>query len=458
LPLLIRLSRETVKIINQNIIWFAFVVNAVGIVFTAWLWPLITPDTWYEQSPIAAVVYHQLGSLLVLLNSMRLLWFERSSTGGVWAATGDRLKNFDRWLTANFNADAAMHWCEHRWRLLAFIAVGLLIAAYIASGLTIIAPDEVGVVRRYGRAVEDLGPGWHWRYPWPVEDTLRVSQQVRTVSIGFRESPEKAKQLGALTWSSAHRRETRNPEEAMMITGDGNLVDLLVTVRFKVTDPHAYLFNVSNAEEFVRGATESELRAMVAGRPFLGLLTYERGQFQKDVLQRVEARCKALPSPGLGIEFDGVSILDLHPPGEVVDAYYEVAKAMERRDQKINEAEEEATRKRKTAEGDIVRILAQARAASAEKIQIAQKDRLRFEAQYLPRKGHPELVDFRLYWDAVGNGLAGRDLLLIDSDKAAGKRNLMLFDPELFRVPVPIIVRPADPEIRQPLRPKDEGP
>src|SRR5262249_57589295 len=40
LPLLIRLSRETVRIIHQNIIWFAFVVNGIGIVGTAWLWPL----------------------------------------------------------------------------------------------------------------------------------------------------------------------------------------------------------------------------------------------------------------------------------------------------------------------------------------------------------------------------------------------------------------------------------
>ncbi len=77
LPLLVRLSRQTVHIIRQNIIWFAFVVNAVGIILTAWLWPLVTPEGWYEQGPLAAVIYHQLGSLLVLLNSMRLLWFER---------------------------------------------------------------------------------------------------------------------------------------------------------------------------------------------------------------------------------------------------------------------------------------------------------------------------------------------------------------------------------------------
>src|SRR2546422_6116543 len=83
IPLLVRLSRETVKIIRQNILWFAFGVNAVGIVLTAWLWPLLLPPDWHSKAPIAAVLYHQLGSLLVLLNSMRLLWFERSETSPV---------------------------------------------------------------------------------------------------------------------------------------------------------------------------------------------------------------------------------------------------------------------------------------------------------------------------------------------------------------------------------------
>jgi P-type Cu+ transporter len=455
LPLLIQLSRETVKIINQNIIWFAFGVNILGIVLTAWIWPFFAPQDWRDQSPIAAAIYHQIGSLLVLLNSMRLLWFApgESTSTSTWK---NRLEGFDRWMTATFDMDAAAHWCEHHWRGILGGLAALLIAAYVATGLTIVAPDEVGVVQRFGDPVADLEPGWYWRLPWPVETTARVSQQIRTINIGFKEDVDPGKAAGPMTWASAHARETRVPEEAMMITGDGNLVDLLVTVRYKVTDPKVFLFQVNNAEEFVRGATESELRTMVAGRSFLSLLTYQRAQFQKDVLARVEARCKSLPSPGLGIELDGLSIRDLHPPKEVVDAYYEVARAMEERDRAINEAGEAATRKRKAAEADAARIIANAHAAKAEKIQEALKDRSRFEAQFVPRKTHPNLVDYRLYWDAIGKALSGRDLLLIDSDKVTGKRNLMLFDPDVFRIPVPILL-PRDPELRAPMR-KDEGP
>src|SRR5204863_5461754 len=63
LPLLVRLSRETVRIIRQNIVVFAFVVNGLGIVLTAWLWPLLmTEEWWYNLGPLAGVIYQQIGS------------------------------------------------------------------------------------------------------------------------------------------------------------------------------------------------------------------------------------------------------------------------------------------------------------------------------------------------------------------------------------------------------------
>src|SRR5262245_45980544 len=106
LPLLVRLSRETVRIIRQNILLFAFAVNAVGVVMTAWLWPLLAPaGRWYEQGPLAAVLYHQLGSLLVLLNSMRLLRFERGADGPRRAAWRRRVLAVNAWTERHLNAD-----------------------------------------------------------------------------------------------------------------------------------------------------------------------------------------------------------------------------------------------------------------------------------------------------------------------------------------------------------------
>jgi Cu+-exporting ATPase len=455
LPMLVRLSRETVKIIRQNIIGFAFIVNAIGIVLTAWLWPLITPADWFDQSPLAAVIYHQLGSFLVLLNSMRLLWFERAETSPTVIAWKGRLTSFDRWLTGVFDAHEFQHWVERRWRPILLVAVGILVCCYAASGLTIIAPDEVGVVRRFGRPVADLDPGWHWRLPWPMEDTLRVSQRIRAVHIGFREKVDFVSD-GALTWSSAHRKETRIPNEAMMLTGEGDLVDLFVTVRFKVTKPHIYLFQVNNVEEIIRATTESELRAMVAGRKFSELLTYKRQAFSDEVGKRVKDRCESLSSDGLGIAIDGISIIDLHPPSEVVKEYYKVAQAMERRDKRINDAIRDANSKVKANEAVVNKLLANARAEREEKLLEANKVRHRFDGFYQPARANRDLVEMQHYWDTALKALTGRELILIDADKVKTQRNLMLFDPEVFRVPPPMIQQRFLPP--KDFIPKDHGP
>jgi Cu+-exporting ATPase len=454
LPMLVRLSRQTVKIIRQNIIVFAFIVNAIGIVFTAWLWPLITPADWFDQSPLAAVIYHQLGSFLVLLNSMRLLWFERGETSPTLIAWKDRLDQFERWLSGLFDAHEFQHWLERRWKRLVLIAAGLLVCCYAASGLTIVAPDEVGVVRRFGRPVADLDPGWYWRCPWPIEDTLRVSQRIRTINIGFREKAGAAAD-GALTWSSAHRKETRVGNEAMMLTGDGDLVDLFVTVRFKVIDPRVYLFQVNNVEDIIRAATESELRAMVAGRKFSELLTDKRQDFSAQAFKRVNARIEGLSADGLGVAIDGVAVIDLHPPSEVVKEYYKVAQAVQKRDKRINDAIREANSKIKANEAEVNALLARARSDQAETLLEAEKVRYRFESYYQPRQTHRDLTELQMYWDARRKALAGRELILIDADKVKMQRNLMLFDPELLRIPPPMFQQRFLPKE---FVPKDHGP
>ena len=72
-----------------------------------------------------------------------------------------------------------------------------------------------------------------------------------------------------------------------MITGDGNLVEMQATVRYTISDPHVYLFEVDDPPAVVRDAAESVLRDMVAGRTFADLLTRDREAFHTEALQRL---------------------------------------------------------------------------------------------------------------------------------------------------------------------------
>ena len=301
LPLLLALSRETVRIIWQNIIVFAIGVNLVGVVLTAWLWPLLAPARWAESGPLAGVLYHQVGSLLVLLNSMRLLAFgrwadSRSLTG--WRHWWGRV---DDWIARWLSLDEWLHLAGHHWRLALTGLVAALGVGLALSGLTVVNYDEVVVVRRFGRPLErDLAPGLHWRWPWPVEMLSRLQAgRVRVVEVGFRGGDPVAGRGSELTWASGHgpRRLT---DESLMVTGDGNLVELLATVRYRVREPRRFLLEVADADGLIRSATEGILREVVAGEPFLELLVARRSEVGRRAEERLRARLAELDARGQG--------------------------------------------------------------------------------------------------------------------------------------------------------------
>jgi Cu+-exporting ATPase len=492
IPLLVRLSRETVRIVRQNIVVFAFGVNAAGILLTAWLWPLLVPATWYEQGPVAAVIYHQLGSLAVLLNSMRLLWFERRSP--TFDRAGQRFQRLNDWLEQRLDLDEAVHWLGHRWRRVAAAVGGLALLLFAASGLTQVGPDEVAVVRRFGRPLpDDFGPGLHWRWPWPVEEvTLVQPDRVRTVEIGFRTATPGVVP-GARAWSSPHGGDgvQRVPEEAVMITGDGNLVELQGSLRYTIASPRDYLFGSADPPALLRSEAESVLREMTASRTFADLLTTDRARIQGEALDRLRQRTPDLGIGGLGVRLEGLSLHDMHPPQEVVAAYHAVTEAMEARDERINQARAAALSAEREQMARSRETVLRAEASKEQSVQLARARLDEFRARYQARSELPAsleqqllsetkqanangknaaesardyerrrcellatqavLTDFRLYWQRLGDALAGREKVIVDAERVPGRRHLWLapFDPP--RLP------PATERNGRERAPADEG-
>jgi regulator of protease activity HflC (stomatin/prohibitin superfamily) len=387
---------------------------------------------------------------------------------------------------------------------------------YLGSGILVVQSDEVAIVRRFGRQLApELGPGWYWTWPWPVDEAIRLRpDQVRTIALGYRSEADAGK--GSLAWESGHGGEgsARRPEEAVMLTGDGNLVEIQATVAYAVDRAHLadYLFAAPDVEGILRADAESVLRQAVATRPFLSLLTKSRGAFQDDVLARLTERCQGYGKNGLGVRVEAVTLHDLHPPREVVAAYHDVAKAMENRDRQINEAQAESIRQHREALSKGKQLVYEAEADSTARVRVAESDadvflsrlrarrdepddlswspgfsrseqglppeslsaqnRLKPELQpsrlkpalqpdSLTASGHPHpsppaaggegrvrgdrdsaqaatiatLTDFRLFWDALAQALTGRDKIIIDADEVPGRRNLLLLDPESWRIP-----------------------
>ena len=72
------------------------------------------------------------------------------------------------------------------------------------------------------------------------------------------------------------------PEEALMLTGDENIVDINFTVFWVIKDAQAYLFNIRDPEATVKSAAESAMREVVGETPIAQALSEGRGKIETD--------------------------------------------------------------------------------------------------------------------------------------------------------------------------------
>ncbi|MFW6108520.1 MAG: heavy metal translocating P-type ATPase, partial [bacterium] len=264
----VAMGRRALRTVWQNILGFALVFNAVAVVVASLGW----------IGPVVAAVLHQVSSLVVCLNSLRLLFDRerwRARLAGAWGGVVRR-----------------------RWRI-AGAGAGLALAAWLLSGVHVVRVGEVGVVQRFGQVVTPVeGPGLHVRLPWPFGRHRRVRQaEARRVEIGFRTVPGAFAEPPAYEWNVQHRggRYQRVEPEAVVWTGDENLVDVNLVVQYRVSEPLTALFTLgdrlpdgaSKWDTVVRDLTEAALRAEMAARPINAILGPHRGEVQDAILRRV---------------------------------------------------------------------------------------------------------------------------------------------------------------------------
>jgi len=120
------------------------------------------------------------------------------------------------------------------------LAVVLLIAV-VVTGVYSVGPGEQGVVRRFGREHRTAAPGLHYAIPLVEAVNVVNIEEVRRVEVGFN-------------------GETQINEEALMLTGDENIVEVQMVVQYRVADPTRYLFRLREPERTLHVAAEVALR------------------------------------------------------------------------------------------------------------------------------------------------------------------------------------------------------
>ncbi|HET8547678.1 MAG TPA: FtsH protease activity modulator HflK [Bryobacteraceae bacterium] len=422
LPKLFQVSRQAVTIVWQNIIVFAGAINlfSVGLAYSGAI------------GPMGAAVTHQAASLLVMLNSLRLLRVERS-TPARWhrMLTNARARSVSNELSgwvARIDPKRAFDRLVEQRRRLVRPALYAAAALLILSGFYVVGPQDEAILERLGRrAIPNRGPGLHYKLPWPV-DRVRVlpARRVQALEVGFRSAnSRKDAEPASYEWNVQHRsgRFQRKPEESLFLTGDQNMVEITATIHFRLSRPEDYLYRHSDPETTLRAAAESVLHQATTGEPIDALLTTGRGRMERAVrgeLQRVLDRYRA------GVEVLQVRLLDVHPSLEVVSAFRDVAGASEEKSRVINEAESYRNERVALARGNAEALLENAQAHSAGRKNRSQGDASRFLQTELGFRTAAGPNETRLYLETLEQVLPGKRKVIVDSSK--GRRHLLLLE------------------------------
>jgi Cu+-exporting ATPase len=336
LPGLLRLSRQLVANIRQSIFIFAFGLNFLGMALSAFGF----------LSPVAAAVFHEFASLAVMINAMRLLWFERwhetrlGRCAGYCGRIGD-------WAAETFSPTTWVFRFIDHWSMLVRLAVAGVLIAWLMTGLVRITPDEEALVTRFGRYETTLAPGLHWRWPPPFEQLRREkTAALRSVKLGFRQRRGRSQRPGrfdrtftpgTIEWTSEHTEAgyTPRPEEALIVTADEVLVELTADVQYRISNLREYVYEADDPAGIVRTVAESAVRDVAARTRLDDILTTRRADVREQCLKLARRR---LAGYRIGVEIVDLNLLDVHPPRDVVPAYRDVANALEEKEQYVNEA------------------------------------------------------------------------------------------------------------------------
>jgi membrane protease subunit HflK len=293
------------------------------------------------------------------------------------------------------------------------LIVGLIaVALWLFSGFFQVAPDELGLVMRFGKFNRKVDPGLGYHWPYPIE-SVEIPKVTRVTPI----------QIGVRFVEDVRRgTQTRDvPEESLMLTGDENIVDVDFTVFWVVAagtnGASDFRFNMQNPEGTVKAVAESAMREVIGRSELEPILTGGRQRIESEVHDLVQ---KTLDQYKAGITVTQVQLLKVEAPAQVIDAFRDVQAAQADQERAQNEARTYAGRVVPEARGRAAQVVQAAEAYREQTVAEAVGQTARFNKIYEEYKKAPDVTRERLYLETMERLFGGTDKIILDSSGQGG--------------------------------------
>ena len=284
-------------------------------------------------------------------------------------------------------------------KTLILIGIAVFLTIWLFTGLYMVDARQQALVMRFGAYQETTNAGLHWHWPYPIETTEVIDvEQNRTTQ-----------------------------DRSTMLTKDENIVDIAVSVQYKVNDAEAYAFNVSNVDsndstgtlyQVMRGATRE-----VVGRNDMDFILREgREQIAVNIQELMQ---KVLDGYKAGLKIIKVNLTYAEAPDKVKDAFDDANRAREDANRFKNEAETYAKKVVPEASGKAARLVEEANASKQEAIAKAEGEGARFLQLNTEYRKAPDVTRERLYMETMETVLSNSRKVIVDTNAT----NNMLYLP-----------------------------
>jgi membrane protease subunit HflK len=289
------------------------------------------------------------------------------------------------------------------------IIAGVVVLVLLATGIYSVGPGEQGVVRTFGRESGKTGPGLHYRFPFVQRVDVVNIEKIRRIEVGSR-------------------GDQRVPHEALMLTGDENIVEAQMIVQYRVTEPSKYLFRIRDPDDTLRATAEVALRSMVGRTGIDEVITTGREKVQDETRSWLQ---KLMDEYQSGISVTEVKLQTVDAPDEVKDAFHDVVRAREEKEKLINQAKGYQADLIPRARGEARKIQRDAEAYKEQRVLRANGDASKFDSVLAEYAKAERVTRERLYLETMERIMGKIDKkVLVDKELAKGALPILQLGPQ----------------------------
>lgn len=279
-------------------------------------------------------------------------------------------------------------------RRLVLVLGGAAVLVYLLSGLYLVEAEQRGVVKRFGRIVDDNAmPGMHYHWPWPVESVEHVRATViRSLELNFSPRDD-------------------SEQQGELMTGDKNLLMVSLSLEYTIVRPSGFLTAAVDPEAVLRRIAQAVSVSRFAGGGVDELLTTGRNALQRSLRQAIQQQTDAL---GLGLRIKSAQVKQLAPPVSTKRAFSAVAAARADKRKVLQHEQGERSSRLAKARGEAELRVQQAHAHVREMVEKARGDAGHFETAWREYRGARSATAYRLYLETMERILSRAELAVIE--------------------------------------------